>query len=107
MSFDYKSWNAFKKTPKYWGMFYASDSKHKYILSLLRQLGWETINHQTGRSYADIERFGQWLQSDKAPIQKPLREMDKPRPTEPSETSITITALENMVQKRFKEHAKK
>ncbi len=105
MSFDYKKWNAFKKTPKYWGMFNASDSKHKYILSLLRQLGWETINHQTGRSYADLERFGEWLQSGKAPVQKPLKEMDNPKPI--GETSIIITALESMVHKRFKEHAKK
>lgn len=101
MAFDYKAYNEFKKTPKFWGMFDASNGKHKYILSLLRQLGWETIDHQTGRSYADIERFGEWLQSEKAPVRKPLKSMDKPKPTDPSETSITISALENMVYKKY------
>lgn len=97
--FDYKKFNEFKKTPIYWGRFNSSNSKHMYILSLLRQMDWVTINEHTGRSYADLERLGQWLQSNKAPVQKPLMKMDKPTPTEPSELSITITALESMVQK--------
>ena len=99
-NFDYKLYNEFKKTPKFWGRFEASNSKHMYILSLLRQLGWETLNTTTGRSYADTERLGVWLQSDKAPVKKPLLKMDKPTPTNPSELSITITALESMVQKQ-------
>jgi len=102
--FDYKKFNAFKKTPLYWGRFDASNSKHMYILSLLRQMDWQTLNEHSGRSYADLERLGKWLQSDKAPIQKPLMKMDKPKPTDPSELSITITALESMVQKY---HSKK
>jgi len=94
--FDYKAYNAFKKTPLFWGRFDMSNGPHKYILSLLRQLGWDTINHTTGRSYADIERFGNWLQSDKSPVQKPLKKMDK------DETSRIITALESMITKQYK-----
>ncbi|PIB28891.1 hypothetical protein BFP77_08215 [Maribacter sp. 4U21] len=99
--FDYKKFNEFKKTPLYWGRFDGGNSKHMYILSLLRQMDWVTINEHTGRSYADLERLGQWLQSEKAPISKPLMKMDKPNtsPEYNSELSVTITALENMVKK--------
>ena len=76
--FDYKKFNEFKKTPLYWGRFDGGNSKHMYILSLLRQMDWVTINEHTGRSYADLERLGKWLQSDKAPVRKPLLRMDKP-----------------------------
>tara|TARA_R110000823_G_scaffold309594_1_gene433938 strand:+ start:7757 stop:8047 length:291 start_codon:yes stop_codon:yes gene_type:complete len=95
MAFDYKAYNELKKTPKFWGFFDAANSQHKYILSLCRQNGWETINHQTGRSYADMERLGAWLQSDKSPVQKPLKKMDK------EETSKIIAALEGMVTKKY------
>lgn len=98
--FDYKKFNEFKKTPAYWGRFESGNSKHMYILSLLRQMNWITTNEQTGRTYADLERLGKWLQSPKAPVQKPLCRMDKPKPTNPSELSITITALESMVGKK-------
>lgn len=94
--FDYKAFNAFKKTPKYWGLFDFTNSKHKYILSLLRQMGWETSPELTGRSLADVERFGAWLQSNKAPVQKPLKKQS------PEETSKTISALENMAAQKYK-----
>ncbi len=87
-AFDYKAFNTYRKTPAYWGRFDASLGSHKYILSLVRQLGWEKL--RGNRSFADIERLGKWLQSEKSPVKKPLCKMDR------EETSIIITALENM-----------
>ncbi|CAG2532957.1 hypothetical protein MAR621_03151 [Maribacter dokdonensis] len=101
-NFDYKKFNEYKKTPLYWGRFNSSNSKHMYILSLLRQMEWTVINEHSGRSYADLERLGKWLQSDKAPVQKPLMKMDTPKQADPSELSRTISALENMVSKFHK-----
>lgn len=92
--FDYRKWNAYRKTPAYWGRFNAALGSHKYILSLVRQLGWETL--KGGRSYADMEKLGKWLQGDKSPVKKPLCKMTT------AETSIIITALENMSIDRHK-----
>lgn len=93
--FDYIAFNAFRKTPKYWGLFDAANSQHKYVLSLLRQLDWVAFNKKTGRALADVERFGTWLQSAKSPVKKPLKKM------KPEEVSTIISALENMVKKKY------
>lgn len=87
-TFDYKAYNKLRKTPKFWGYFNASNGQHKYILSLVRTLGW--VTHKGNKTFADMERLGKWLQSDKSPVQKPLKKMT------PEETSKIITALENM-----------
>ena len=94
-TFDYKAFNKFRKTPKYWGLFDASKNSHKYILSLVRQLGWE--KQDGARSFADMERLGEWLQSDKSPVNKPLKKMT------PDETSRIIVALEQMGIKKYKQ----
>lgn len=93
-TFDYKAYNALRKTPAFWGRFELGLGSHKYILSLLRQLDWVTVQ-SNGYSVADIERFGTWLQSDKSPVQKPLKKMTQ------AETSKIIVALEIMTQKKY------
>ncbi len=68
--------------------FDAKNSKHKAILSLCHQYGWEV--YQKGRYIADMHRLAEWL-NDKSPVQKPLTEMT------PQELSKVIKAMENMV----------
>ncbi|MHC5309115.1 hypothetical protein ACYSNM_03390 [Myroides sp. LJL116] len=77
-----------------WGYFDNNNSKHKYILSLLRQLGM--VTEVKGRDVADINKLGQWLKSDRSPVQKPLKKMNQ------LELSRVISALEKMVQKKWK-----
>jgi hypothetical protein len=79
-----------------WGRFNAKDQQHKHILSLLIQLGWKTKHSKTGFMVADLGRFGQWLQSPKSPVLKPLLKMD------PKEASKIISALKIMVGKIYK-----
>lgn len=86
--FDYVAFNKFRKTPEYWGLFTASNSQHKYILSLLRSMNW--VTKKKGFYVADMVRFGEWLQSSKSPVKKPLKKMT------PDEVSKIIVALENM-----------
>lgn len=77
-----------------WGLFDKNNSKHKYILSLLRQLGL-TIEIK-GRDVADINKLSEWLKSDKSPVQKPLKRMTS------LEESKIIHALEQMMKKKWK-----
>ena len=79
----------------YYGVFDKRNQQHMSIVSLTRQLGWEKRHEKYGR-VADMDRLGEWLQSDKAPISKPLMKM------ETGELSKTINALTFMVAKRFK-----
>ncbi len=69
--------------------FDAKNSKHRAILSLCHQYGWEV--YQKGRYIADMHRLAEWLQH-KSPVQKPLTEMTS------KELSKVITAMENMVE---------
>ncbi len=68
--------------------FDIQNSKHRAILSLCHQYGWEV--YQKGRYIADMHRLAEWLQ-DKSPVQKPLTEMT------PKELSKVIVAMENMI----------
>lgn len=77
-----------------WGLFDKNNSKHKYILSLLRQLGL-TIEVK-GRDVADINKLSEWLKSERSPVQKPLQKMNS------VELSKIIGALEGMMKKRYK-----
>ena len=76
-----------------WGAFDKKKQQHRYILSLLYQLGWKT---EAG--YGDIDRLGGWLQSERSPVQKPLLDMDK------SETSRIISAMEGMVKTQKRDY---
>ena len=79
---------------KCWGTFDHKKRGHRYVLSLLRQLGWTTIN-SADRVVADIEKLGEWLQGRKAPVRKPLLGMTS------EEVNKTISALEIMVKKQY------
>ena len=55
----------------------------------------ELEGNNTQNLIADMERMAAWLQSVKSPVQKPLTEMSR------YQLSKTITALENMVTKKY------
>ena len=102
-TFDFKKFQEHRKTPAYWGGFDVKNKKHRYILSLLHQMGWTVFRKRTKRDMRvlpDVVRFGEFLQSDKSPVKKPLRKMNK------QELSKLITALENMLQKQYPEKGK-
>lgn len=77
-----------------WEGFKIQKPQHKYILSLLRQIGWETTSERYG-IVADMPRFAKWLQSEKSPVRKPLNDQSK------AETTKIINALESMLGKKF------
>lgn len=74
-----------------WQRFDYKKPSHMNILSLLQQLGWTVKSQTSARLFADMYRFGEWLEKGKAPVKKPLSKMNA------IEVSKTITALENMV----------
>lgn len=71
--------------------FDISNTKHRAILSLCHQYGWE----KEGTHLIDMTRLGEWLMT-KAPVKKALGNQSS------VELSKTITALENMVSKKYK-----
>jgi hypothetical protein len=73
-----------------WQKFDYKKKSHMNILSLLKQMDWQYKSDVSNRYFADMVRFGNWLQT-KAPIKKPLNEMNA------NEVSITIVVLEKMV----------
>jgi len=77
-----------------WANFEKSNTKHRAILSLLYQAQWLT-NHK-GKEVPDLDRFSKWLQSEKAPVRKPLNSQN------PLELSKTIKALEGIVKHIWK-----
>jgi hypothetical protein len=77
-----------------WGKFNKNNQQHKTILSHLRTLQWVVKNDQWGE-VPDINRFGNWLESEKSPVKKPLLKMD------PSEVSKIISALAAMIKKAY------
>lgn len=82
-------------TPMYWGFFDRKNAQHKQIQSLLHQVKWTMPNTKWGR-VPDLTRFGSWLQSDKSPVQKPLKKMS------PAECSKTISALNGILKSMYK-----
>lgn len=81
--------------PLFWGYFNKNEKSHLQILSHLRQLNW-TVKHPTRGVIPDLERFGQWLQSDRSPVQKPLKQMTA------TEVSKIIEAQKVMIKKLYK-----
>lgn len=79
---------------KCWGTFNMANKQHRYLLSILHQLSWTRVNSAM-RTIPDIERLGDWLESHRAPVQKPLLKM------KPLELSKTIAALEQMTLKQY------
>lgn len=50
--------------------------KHRIIMSLLHEIGWKFTSY--GKQYADLDRLGKWLMTDKrSPVKKQnLMQMD-------------------------------
>ncbi len=96
-TFDHKKFQEHRKTPAYWGGFDAKNTTHIYIMSLLHQMGWTVFaKRKKGmRVVPDVGRLGEFLQSEKSPVKKPLRKMNK------QELSKLITALESMLNKQY------
>lgn len=80
-----------------WHKFDYKKDSHMYILSLLQQMDWKVKSQTSNRYFADMNRFADWLQSKKSPVNKSLLDMNA------VEVSTIISALENMV----KHHTKK
>lgn len=80
-----------------WAYFDKNNQQHKYIISLLYQIGWTTGSERYGR-IADLERFSEFLKSEKSPVRKKLKSMQT------NELSKIINALESMLDKRWKKN---
>ncbi|MCH4824274.1 hypothetical protein ML462_13950 [Gramella lutea] len=85
----------YKNKTDNWAFFNKDNGKHKYILSLCRQLDWTTPDERFGK-VVDLNRLSEWLKSDKSPVKKPLKKMNA------RECSKIITALEGMIDTKFK-----
>ena len=70
-------------------LFDINKRAHRYVLSLAIQYGW--TKYQNRNWIADMDAVATWLQTKKAPVGKPLVEMNT------EEISKTIIALEKMV----------
>lgn len=92
-----EQWKARAKTKAkvHWAFFDKNNSQHRNILSLCRQAQWVKQHDRYGE-VADLERLQSFLKSDKSPVKKPLKEMDK------QELSKIIVALEGIVKHRYK-----
>lgn len=77
-----------------WGKFDKDNSAHMNCMSLLRQAKW--VKNWNGKTVPDIQRFSDFLHSEKAPVKKALLKMDK------DEVSKTIVALEGIVKSSYK-----
>ena len=74
-------------------LFNKNNKKHLKILSLAKELDW--VDPST--EYADLNRLGGWIKSNKCPVQgKKLNEMSY------NELSKVIKAMENMIQSKWK-----
>ncbi|WP_444647730.1 hypothetical protein ACSLMO_13380 [Flavobacterium columnare] len=84
---------------EFWAYYDKNNPQHRYILSLLIQLGWSIKSEKYGE-IADLNRFSNWLKSNKSPVQKPLKKMCA------AQTTIVISALESMIVKNYEKGKK-
>lgn len=87
--------NILKVNNENWGLFDKKNKQHMTILAQLRTLQW-TVKNQRHGQVADIQRLSDFLKSDKSPINKPLKDMEK------EELSKMISCFESMVTKKYK-----
>lgn len=78
-----------------WGLFDKNNQQHKTILSHMRTAQWVVPNEKWGE-VPDINRLSEFLQSDKSPVNKPLKKM------EPAEVSKIIEAFKGIVKSTYK-----
>lgn len=88
--------NDFGYTQKEWESFDSKNGKHKYILSMLHQMGW--TKEVNGKTVADMEAFAHWLKT-KSPVKKPLTKMEDTKKN--NETSKVVYAFEKTVKHFF------
>lgn len=82
-----------------WAVFDKENQKHKYILSLLMQLGWSKAHDKYG-TVADLSRLSNFLKSKNSPLYpnlKPLQDMDVKK-----ELPKLIVCLESILHKNNK-----
>lgn len=77
----------------FYARFDKNSKQHRTVLSYALQLGWRAENNP---AFADLHRLGTWIISKYSPVRKPLFKMTK------AECSKVISALENMIQKKYK-----
>jgi len=77
-----------------WALFDKGNSQHRLILSLSIQAGWSTLHPKYGE-VADLQRLQGFLKSEKAPVNKPLKQQSH------HELSKTIKALEGIVKHKW------
>ena len=75
-----------------WAVFNPNNQQHKYIMSLLQQLGWSKTHPKYG-TVADMPRLSNFLKSKKSPVLMPLQKM------ETKDLSKLISCLESMLLK--------
>ena len=78
-----------------WAVFDKNNTKHKVILSLLYQMQWVKPSEKWGE-VPDLDRLSNFLQSEKSPVKKKLKDM------EPLELEKLIKALNGIVKHRYK-----
>jgi hypothetical protein len=78
-----------------WAVFDKNNPKHKVILSLLYQMQWVKPSEKWGE-VPDLDRLSNFLQSEKSPVKKKLKDM------EPLELEKLITALNGIVKHSYK-----
>ena len=78
-----------------WAVFDKTNPRHKVILSLLYQMQWVKPSEKWGE-VPDLDRLSNFLQSEKSPVKKKLKDM------EPLELEKLIKALNGIVKHRYK-----
>jgi|GEM_PF-755278 len=78
-----------------WTFFDKYNPKHKVIISLLYQMQWVIPSEKLGE-VPDLDRLSNFLQSEKSPVKKKLKDM------EPLELEKLIKALNGIVKHRYK-----
>lgn len=82
-----------------WSFYDKNNGQHNYILSLCIQFGWSKRHPRTGKEVANLGALDKWLRgtspSGQSPVLKPLQVMER------EELSKVITALEQMVAKKY------
>ncbi len=86
---------AVNKVTENWATFDNNNKKHKVIISIMYQAQW-VIKREKASEIPDLERLSKFLQSEKAPVRKKLKEMDD------IELEKTIKALNGIVKSRYK-----
>jgi hypothetical protein len=81
------------KLTTHWAVFDVNKKQHRYIMSLMMQMGWAVASDKHKRLVADMQRLSKFLKSKKSPVPKPLQHMDA------KETSKLIACLESMLKK--------